>query len=72
MALFDFCDVCTSVRQQLCSIDYQLVAANYHTIILLNVPQVGTLDYNSLNQFIIFIDELYQRNVKLLMTTKVP
>ncbi|EPY37094.1 hypothetical protein STCU_00203 [Strigomonas culicis] len=71
VAIFDFADICGK-NQDLASSDYQLIARSFHTLIITNVPQIGTADRNTAHQFIVLLDEMYQHNVKLLLTLKVP
>lgn len=71
VALFDFSDIC-GYRQDLASTDFQLLARTYHTIVLTNVPQIGTMNRNAAHLFVVLVDELYQHSVKLLFTCQVP
>ncbi|CAJ1038821.1 AFG1-like ATPase, putative [Leishmania shawi] len=70
-AVFDFTDIC-GAREGLSSADIQLVALQFHTIIVTNVPHMGNMSTNASHQFILLVDEMYQSNVKLLFTSLVP
>jgi predicted ATPase len=70
-AMFDFTDICGS-REGFSSADMQLIASQFHTVIVTNVPHIGRGNYNASHQFIVLVDELYQNNVKLLFTSAVP
>lgn len=70
-AMFDFSDIC-GAREGFSSADIQLIASNFHTVIVTNVPHIGRGNFNASHQFIVLVDELYQNNVKLLFTSVVP
>ncbi|KPI89381.1 putative ATPase [Leptomonas seymouri] len=70
-AMFDFTDIC-SAREGFSSTDMQLIASEFHTVIVTNVPHIGRGNHNASHQFIVLVDELYQNNVKLLFTSVVP
>lgn len=72
VAVFDFRDICGDRLQELASSDFQILALNFHTVVVYNVPQIGTANRNAAHQFIVLVDELYQHNVKLLFTAAVP
>lgn len=70
-AVFNFTDVC-GAREGLASADMQLIALQFHTVIVTNIPQLGRMNANASHQFVVLVDELYQNNVKLLFTSSVP
>ncbi|TPP49461.1 AFG1-like ATPase family protein [Leishmania donovani] len=70
-AVFDFTDIC-GAREGLSSADIQLIALQFHTVIVTNVPQMGNVSSNAAHQFVVLVDEMYQNNVKLLFTSSVP
>ncbi len=61
---FDFHDLCESARSQR---DYIEIASYYHTLLLSNVPVLEEKDENSARRFIALVDELYDRNVNLIV-----
>ncbi|MFW0927009.1 cell division protein ZapE [Providencia sp. VP23HZSY-1] len=52
--------------------DYIYLSNCYHTILLYNVPAMGTNDENSARRFLALIDEFYERKVKLIINAAVP
>lgn len=68
VAVFQFSEICGK-EQMLGPQDFQLLAKTFHTIVVLNVPQIGSVSKNAAKQFIIMVDELYQYRVKLLLTS---
>lgn len=71
VVMYRFSNLCTEAAM-FGPTDFQLIARTFHTVILLDVPQIGAVSKNAAKQFIILVDELYQHNVKLCMTTSVP
>eukprot|EP00658_Telonema_sp_P-2_P025498 TRINITY_DN20272_c0_g1_i3.p1 TRINITY_DN20272_c0_g1~~TRINITY_DN20272_c0_g1_i3.p1 ORF type:complete len:276 (-),score=55.51 TRINITY_DN20272_c0_g1_i3:40-867(-) len=71
VVMYRFSNLCTEAAM-FGPTDFQLIARTFHTVILLDVPQIGAVSKNCAKQFIILVDELYQHNVKLCMTTGVP
>lgn len=69
-AVFDFTDLCGR-REGYSSSDIEMIATQYHTVVVTNVPQIGLASSNAAHQFIVLVDELYQSNVKLLFTSAV-
>lgn len=67
VAVFEFSEICGS-NQMLGPQDFQLLARDFHTIVIFNVPQIGTVAKNAAKQFIILVDELYQHKCKLFCT----
>lgn len=73
VAVFDFTHLCSCCQRcGLASADFQLLARRYHTVVVYDVPPIGTANRNVAHQFIVLVDELYQHNVKLLFTSQVP
>ncbi|GET93790.1 ATPase, putative [Leishmania tarentolae] len=70
-AVFDFTNVC-GARESLSSADIQLIAMQFHTVIVTNIPKMGNVSSNAAHQFVVLVDELYQNNVKLFFTSSVP
>ena len=48
--------------------DYIEIARCHHSLILANVPQLGPDDNDAARRFINLVDELYDRNVNLILT----
>ena len=65
MAWFEFPDLCEGPRSQN---DYIELAHLYHTIFLSNVPVFNSVNENAARRFIMLIDELYDRGVKLVVS----
>ena len=65
MAWFDFPDLCEGPRSQN---DYIELAHLYHTIFLSNVPVFKSDNEDAARRFIMLIDELYDRGVKLVVS----
>ncbi len=61
----DFSEICEGPRSQ---IDYIELAHMYHTICLSKVPLFGAHNENAAKRFIMLIDELYDRGVKMLIS----
>lgn len=66
---FDFAALCETPRSQL---DYLELAQANHTLILSNVPMLGTKDANVVRRFTLLIDILYDHRVKLVMSAAAP
>ena len=65
---FDFRALCEGPRG---TDDYIAIACQFHTVLLSAVPALGA-DDNSARRFIALVDELYERGVKLLLSSEVP
>lgn len=65
---FDFAILCRSARSQL---DYIELARRFHTVLVSDVPQLGSDDDDAARRFIALVDEFYDRGVKLVMTQAV-
>lgn len=51
--------------------DYLAIAANYHTILMDNIPQLCAENRNEAKRFVTFIDALYERNVNFICSAAV-
>lgn len=65
---FDFESLCGGPRS---AYDYIELARIYHTILLGNVPQLNDSSDDKARRFINLVDELYDRNVKLILSAEV-
>jgi cell division protein ZapE len=65
IAWFEFKTLCDAPRA---TADYIQLARDYHTIILSNVPLMDENMDDRARRFIYLIDELYDRNVKLIIS----
>ena len=68
IAIFDFKELCFA---NLGVVDYQKICEKYNIIFLLNIPKLTKEDRNFAKRFILFIDEVYEKKVKLLITAEV-
>jgi cell division protein ZapE len=66
---FDFAALCETPRSQL---DYLELAQSNHTLLLSNVPLLGTKDANVIRRFTLLVDVLYDHRVKLVMSAAAP
>lgn len=64
---FEFETICTAPRA---AQDYIVLAQRYATIIVNNIPQMDEYDDDRARRFIYLIDELYDRNVKLIASAE--
>jgi len=62
---FDFTAVCSGPRSQ---DDYIEIARNYHSVIVSDVPVFDGLHEDEARRFIALVDELYDRNVNLIVS----
>ncbi len=67
VVMFDFKTLCQSARSTL---DYIELSQLFHTLVLLDVPQMNESQNDAARRFIALIDELYERKVKLLMSAE--
>jgi cell division protein ZapE len=65
MVWFEFDDICDGPRSQN---DYIELARLYHTIFISNIPIFTTANENAARRFIMLIDELYDRNVNIVVS----
>jgi len=66
---FEFTELCGKPRG---SIDYIEIARAFNTVVVSGVPQLDDRDANAVRRLITLVDELYDRNVKLLMSAAAP
>jgi cell division protein ZapE len=66
---FDFASLCETPRSQN---DYLELAQANHTLILSNVPMLGSKDSNVIRRFTLLVDVLYDHRVKLIMSAAAP
>jgi|SRR5690606_21078137 len=66
---FDFEQLCGGPRS---AYDYIELAKVYHAILLSNVPRLGADQDDMARRFVSLVDELYDRNVKLIISAEVP
>jgi cell division protein ZapE len=64
-AWFEFTELCEGPRSQ---IDYIELAHLFHTIFISNIPTFGPADEDAARRFIMLIDELYDRGVKIVVS----
>lgn len=62
---FEFAELCEGPRSQR---DYLVIASEYHTVLLANVPLMGLANEDAARRFINLIDVLYDRRVKLILS----
>lgn len=65
VAVFSFRKLCADARG---APDYLAIARNYHTVILVGIPQMGPENRNEAARFVTLIDALYEHKVKLFAT----
>jgi cell division protein ZapE len=63
----DFSELCEKPRS---ASDYIEIAREYHTVLLSNVPVMSEKNDDATRRFINLIDELYDRQVKLILTAE--
>jgi len=66
---FNFSELCSGPRS---ANDYVELAKIYHAVLLANVPQMGAEKDDVVRRFVSLVDELYDHNVKLLISAAVP
>lgn len=69
VAVFSFKRLCAN---PLGSADYLAIARNYHTVIMVAIPQFNHENSNEAARFVTFIDVLYEYGVKFLCSAAVP
>jgi len=62
---FEFRELCEGPRSQA---DYIELARCHHTILMSNVPTFDESSENAARRFIALVDELYDRNVNLILS----
>ncbi|MDX1443853.1 MAG: cell division protein ZapE [Gammaproteobacteria bacterium] len=68
VAWFEFAALCEGPRS---AADYIEIARLFNTVLLANVPQLDSLRENEARRFITLIDELYDHQVKLMISAEV-
>jgi cell division protein ZapE len=66
---FDFMALCSGPRSQ---DDYIEIARDYQSVIVSDVPVLDTLHEDEARRFIALVDELYDRNVNLIVSAAAP
>ncbi|AKC60231.1 cell division protein ZapE [Blochmannia endosymbiont of Camponotus (Colobopsis) obliquus] len=66
--LLDFFELC---KNNWCYNDYVILAQRFHSILLRNVQQMGSDQEDVARRFLSLVDELYERRVKLVITSSV-
>lgn len=66
---FTFEVLCQSARS---AIDYVEIAKCFHTVLLSEVKEMGTSNDDAARRFISLVDELYDHQVKLILSAEVP
>src|SRR5690606_3060829 len=69
MAWFEFSALCEGPRG---ASDYIEIATEFHTVLLAGIPVMGALRDDAARRFVTFVDEAYDRNVKLVCTAAAP
>ena len=67
VAWFEFETLCMSARSTL---DYIELATRYNTILISNIPIMGTLQDDAARRFVNLIDELYDRGVNVVISAE--
>ncbi|MEL7197256.1 MAG: cell division protein ZapE [Pseudomonadota bacterium] len=65
VGVFSFKKLCAEARG---APDYLAIAQNFHTVILVGIPQMGPDMRNEAARFVTLIDALYEHRVKLFVT----
>ncbi len=66
---FEFSELCGGPRS---AYDYVELAKIYHAVLLADVPHLGADKDDVVRRFVSLVDELYDHNVKLLISAAVP
>ncbi|WP_370931429.1 cell division protein ZapE [Bartonella sp. DGB1] len=66
-AKFDYMDLC---GKPFAAADYLEILKKYHTIFLANVPIMTNNNSNQAKRFILLIDSLYDKNIRLFMSSE--
>jgi cell division protein ZapE len=69
MAWFEFGELCEGPRSQN---DYIELARSYHTIFISNILKFTESDADAARRFVMLIDELYDRGVKIVVSAAAP
>ena len=66
---FEFAAICDGPRSQS---DYVEIARDFHTVLVSGVPRLDAASDNQTRRFVALVDELYDRNVKLVVSAAAP
>jgi cell division protein ZapE len=66
---FDFMALCSGPRSQE---DYIEIARNYQSVIVSDIPVLDSLHEDEARRFIALVDEMYDRNVNLIVSAAAP
>ncbi|HRH78314.1 MAG TPA: cell division protein ZapE [Cellvibrionaceae bacterium] len=66
---FEFKAICEGPRSQQ---DYIVLAKEYHTVLLSEVPILGAVNDDAARRFVYLVDEFYDRGVKLIISAAEP
>lgn len=69
IAFFDFADLC---QKAMGAADYLVIANNFSTVFIHNVPKLTVNELNWLRRFITFVDTMYELRVTLILHTARP
>lgn len=69
VAWFNFYALCDGPRSQH---DYIVLAKEYHTVIVADVPPLGRRNDDQARRFVYLVDEFYDRRVKLVISAALP
>ena len=67
VARFDFADLCS---KPLAASDYLAIARTYHTVLVDRIPRLSEERRNEARRFILLIDVLYERHVRLVASAE--
>ncbi|MBU6141160.1 MAG: cell division protein ZapE [Proteobacteria bacterium] len=67
IAVMSFDELC---RQPFAASDYQEICKNFDLIFLLKLPVLGAEDVNEMRRFMLFIDEVYERKISLIVLAR--
>lgn len=66
---FEFADICMGPRG---NSDYIEIGRTFQTVLVANIPVLDDTQLDAARRFIHFVDELYDRNVKLIVSAAAP
>ncbi|MBI1732325.1 MAG: cell division protein ZapE [Gammaproteobacteria bacterium] len=69
VAWFEFAALCEGPRSV---VDYIEIARQFQTVLISRIPQLGAADNDAALRLINLVDELYDRNVRLLVSAAAP